>query len=287
MKKVLVLYKKTVFSLYKEKNVKVALRPKSGLLKSQWIRLIKADEEHTNTLNYIKLVLKKYSVSAKFYFRGGRVPFDEFDTIITVGGDGTFLRAAASTQHQLILGVNSSLSFSVGRFCVANINNFDQVIQKMKTGKYIQKNLQRLFLSLDNGKEKVNVMNDILIAHSNPAVLSRYIIKIDKKQEEQRSSGVWISTAMGSSGAIHSAGGKLLNPYSTDIQYLPRELYAGLNKPYQLKGGVLNRAQSIKIASLMPQGNIYIDGANKVFPFSYGQELHVSLSKFPVQTILL
>lgn len=286
MKKVLVLYKKTVYSIYKEKNIIGAAEPASRLLKAQLVRLKKADEEHSNTLNYIKDVLKEQDIPAKFYFREGQIPFNEFDKIITVGGDGTFLRAAASARKQIIIGVNSSLTYSVGRLCVANINNFDGIIRKMKEGDYVQKDLHRLSLSIDGG-EGVNVLNDVLIAHSNPAVLSRYVLNINKTEEEQRSSGIWFSTAIGSSGAIRSAGGKLLDPYAADLQYLPRELYEGLNGEYRLKGGLLDRTQTVKITSLMPQGNIYIDGTIRTFPFAYGQELKISLSKHPVRTIHL
>lgn len=284
MKKVLLLYKKTVFSIYRERKIIGTSEPSSHLLKSQLIRLKKADQEHTNTLNFVKDVLKKYNITAKAYYREAHVPFDEFDTIITVGGDGTFLKAAASAKNQTIIGVNSSLSFSVGRLCVANIKNFDQILTRMQAGEFQLKKLQRLSLTI-NGIKKADVLNDVLIAHLNPAVLSRYVLKINGTVEEQRSSGIWVSTAIGSSGAIRSAGGRVLEPYSSEMQYLPRELYEGLNGTYRLKGGVLDHTKSIKVYSLMPQGNIYIDGTNRIFPFTYGQELKISISKFPIRTI--
>jgi len=284
MKKVLLLYKKTVLSIYREKNIIGASEPSSRLLKSQLVRLKKADEEHSNTLTYIKEVLKKHDILAKAYYREAHVPFDEFDNIITVGGDGTFLKAAASARKQTIIGVNSALSFSVGRLCVANINNFDQIITKLQAGDFQIKELNRLSLSSD-GVNSFNVLNDVLIAHCNPAVLSRYVIKIDDLEEEQRSSGIWFSTAIGSSGAIRSAGGRVLDPYSSEMQYLPRELYEGLHGKYRLTGGVLDRSKAIKVTSLMPQGNIYIDGTNKTLSFTYGQELKISISKFPIRTI--
>lgn len=286
MKKVLLLYKKTVFSIYSEKNIIGASEPSNRLLKSQLIRLKKADAEHTNTLDYVKDTLKKCNITVKAYYREAHVPFEEFDTIITVGGDGTFLKAAASARNQTIIGVNSSLSFSVGRLCVANIKNFDQILARVQAGEFQLKKLQRLSLTID-GIRKADVLNDVLIAHLNPAVLSRYVLKVNGIEEEQRSSGLWVSTAIGSSGAIRSAGGRVLEPYSSEIQYLPRELYEGLNGTYRLKGGVLDPGKTIKIYSLMPQGNIYIDGTNRILPFTYGQELKISLSKLPIRTIKL
>ena len=56
----------------------------------------------------------------------------------------------------------------------------------------------------------MNVLNDILICHHNPGAMSRYYLTVGRVREEQRSSGVWIATAAGSSGGLHSAGGKVL-----------------------------------------------------------------------------
>jgi len=48
--------------------------------------------------------------------------------------------------------------------------------------------------------------------------VSRYYLKIGNLREEQRDSGLWISTAAGSSGAIRSAGGKLFKNEEKKMQ---------------------------------------------------------------------
>ena len=75
----------------------------------------------------------------------------------------------------------------------------------------------------------MNVLNDILVCHHNPGAMSRYFLTVEGTREEQRSSGVWIATAAGSSGGLHSAGGKVLTQKSKEFQYRPRELYRGKN----------------------------------------------------------
>ena len=69
------------------------------------------------------------------------------------------------------------------------------------------------------------VLNDVLFSHPIPAATTRYAIRRDGRAEEQRSSGVWIATAAGSTAAIHSAGGKILPITSQRLQFVVREPY--------------------------------------------------------------
>jgi len=68
--------------------------------------------------------------------------------------------------------------------------------------------------------------------------MSRYYLQVGKLLEEQRSSGVWIATAAGSTGGLRSAGGKVLPKEDKKFQYKPRELYYGKKTCYHLKGGI-------------------------------------------------
>ena len=115
--------------------------------------------------------------------------------------------------------------------------------------------------------------------------MSRYRLEIGGRQEEQRNSGLWISTALGSSGAIQSAGGKVINPGLKKMQYWPRELYVMLGRKYQLTGGLLSGNQKISVVSLMREGMLCVDGAHYHFPFPFGSKLKISLSPHPLRMI--
>jgi len=117
--------------------------------------------------------------------------------------------------------------------------------------------------------------------------VSRYYLKIGNLREEQRDSGLWISTAAGSSGAIRSAGGKLFKNEEKKMQYMPRELYYGFNKTYRHKGGVLHAGQRVAITSLMRSGMIYIDGTHYELKFPFNHTLNVAFSPNPLRTIKL
>ena len=210
-----------------------------------------------------------------------------------MGGDGTFLDAARFVDHTPILGINSDPTHSVGRFCPADRSNFKNLLERVVSGKFQTRRIHRMQIRLNQKKWKNPVLNDVLICHAVPAAMSRYRLTVNQKSEAQRSSGIWISTAAGSTGAMRSSGGRVLPVFSNRIQYMPRELFDGHGARYRLRGGLLPPARrsggdgkaSLTIRSQMREGRVYIDGAHVWLPFKYGDRLEVTRSKSPLSAI--
>jgi len=158
-------------------------------------------------------------------------------------------------------------------------------LDRILAGKVQIKKFNRLDLTFTDGTQSMNVLNDILICHHNPGAMSRYYLTVGKVREEQRSSGVWIATAAGSSGGLHSAGGKVLPQENKEFQYKPRELYRGRNIKYHLKGGVLKPSQKITLTSLMREGVVFVDGSHVCMPFSFGTKIFVERSSNPLKIV--
>lgn len=282
--RILLLYKNSTYKTYFLTDPK-RLKPLKGLFNSADIkRFRRTHETHYWTLDYIEAVLKSRKISYKCVSRGQAVDYSKFHFIITVGGDGTFLEASRHIKDQMILGVNSDPNWSVGRFCVSHSRNFEKLLDTILAGKAKMKFFQRMSLSLSDKQRSWTVLNDCLFCHSNPAAMSRYHLTLGRKKEEQRSSGVWVATAAGSTGAIHSAGAPSLDPASKNLQYQPRELYKGLKTDYKLRGGVIKPGQSLKITSLMREGLVYVDGCHLSSSFSFGQVATLTLSPYPIKT---
>jgi NAD+ kinase len=282
IKRVLILYKKSAYSIYfQHPRSSFNSRGKVGL--SELKRFRKMHETHVASLAYVEQVLKDAGIKFKRICRGR--PFDpkRYDLVVTVGGDGTFLEAARKLKGQLILGVNSDPSWSIGRFCSATSGTFKKVLKGLLEQKQAILEFPRLELSL-MGK-RVNFLNDVLFCHRNPAAMSRYSLKIGEVQEEQKSSGLWVSTAAGSSGAIKSAGGRQFAPTQQILQYRPRELYLKKNKPYILKGAILSFKGDLKVISMMREGRVFVDGSHLSFPFDFGVVATVSRSSYPLRVV--
>lgn len=285
--KILLLYKNSTYAGYFLSSQK-RFSQLQGLFNSQEIkRFRKTHLAHFEALSYIEGVLKHSHLKYVKVRRGTAVHYHDYNFIITVGGDGTFLEAARNVTKQMIWGVNSDPNWSVGRFCSGNPKNFEFMLGEILRGKFKLKTFQRIGLSFNNGMPSVPVLNDVLISHQYPGAMSRYYIKLGRIKEEQKSSGIWISTAAGSSGGIYSAGGKLLSDQSSTMQYLPRELYKRAGSVYKLRGGVFKSPQSLSVTSLMREGVIFVDGSHICLPFSFGTTARIMKSTHPLKVIWL
>ncbi len=277
---ILLLYKTSIYEYHGHAQMTQQLDP-------DHLRCFqRTHQAHYDTVNTVESVLSDRHLRYQKAARGTIDDYRAFDMVIAVGGDGTFLEAARYSQDQVILGVNSDPSWSVGCLCHSTGTTFARDMDQILNGEKSVCTLNRLMLTVDNTQSTVCFLNDVLIAHANPASLSRYVLCIDQDCEEQRGSGIWISTATGSSGAIYSAGGTVMSPQSMDIQYRPRELYQRWkHQPYRLRGGIVAADTAIRITSLMAEGMIFFDGSHQRVALGVSQSAVISQSETPLRVI--
>lgn len=279
LKKVLLFHKRSTYQLqaleYRDKRFIQLLEDEHRSVK----RVKKAHTEHLSTLEVLAAELEKRNIEIETKARSTLDnKIQEIDLLISVGGDGTFLDASHYLDNVPILGVNSATSSSVGHFCLANEKNIGQILDQIGSGEISPHNLVRLEASL-NGKVLPQLsLNEILVGHKNPAGTSRYIIEIDGYEEEQLSSGVWIGTPAGSTGAINAAGGMIVPITNREMQYIVREPYFRHGRTNELIRGIVPESEHIKFCSQMRTGAIFVDGQHIEYPFRIGDELIVRIS---------
>ncbi|MEZ4703721.1 MAG: hypothetical protein R3A11_00720 [Bdellovibrionota bacterium] len=132
--------------------------------------------------------------------------------------------------------------------------------------------MTRLRVILEN-RELRPALNDVLITNRNPASTSRYLFSLGDITEEHRSSGIWVSTAAGSTAAISGAGGVNLPLDSTSYQFVIREPYEYRDIQLRLKKKILEADHVIQVVSKMRRGSVYIDGSGYRYAFRFGQRL--------------
>ncbi len=211
-----------------------------------------------------------------------------YDLIITVGGDGTFLRTAQYVKSQPILCVASSLKKNEGFFSRASKDDFAKKLKLVLEGKHKIIKLNRLepVISRKGKKERIeSAVNEVFIGNSRPYLTSRYVLQIGKKKELQKSSGIIIATAAGSSAWARSAGGKKLPFTSRKIQYVVREPYSGrLTRPKMVKG-ILPEGTKIEIKSLDWHGIAAVDSHHHEHDLREGATISIRNSKNPMNFI--
>lgn len=242
-------------------------------------RVEKAHIEHLNTLERLNTELKARNIIVETKARSTLDNnIKDIDLLISVGGDGTFLDASHYLQKIPILGVNSATSSSIGHFCLATEKDIGQVLDKIKQDKLSPIEIMRLEASLNGNILPHCALNEILVAHKSPAGTSRYIINLNGHTEEQLSSGVWIGSPAGSTGALQAAGGAVMPITAREFQYVVREPYFHHGRPNKLIKGQLHDLSEVKIISQMRTGAIFIDGQHLEYPFRIGDELIIKAS---------
>lgn len=274
LNRVLVVFKKSTLQLqaFEHKEPRFIKLLEEG--HASVARVKTAHEQHVETLAAIEKVLNDRGITYEKVARAEKESVTaEFDMIISVGGDGTFLDASHATRTLPILGVNSALSSSFGHFCLANEKNFAEIIDRIANDELQPERLLRLELVLNGQALPELVLNEVLLAHCNPAGTSRYLIQIDEVREEQRSSGIFVGPPPGATGSIRSAGGVILPITAQEYQFIVREPWTKPGQFYKFARGTLKRTQQMFLISQMRTGAIYIDGQHIEYPFQLGDEV--------------
>lgn len=241
---------------------------------------------HQQAVEQVLRALRRLPVTINVVDRASLSVSGRYALAVAVGGDGTFLHVARSVTHVPILGVNSDPQRSEAVFCGATATTCEERVRAALAGRLPKLFLYWLALALNGRMLRERALNDVLIAHDDPATLNRYRLRIGRRQELQKSSGLWVASAAGSSSAIAAAGGASLPWSARKFQYRPRELYCGrLSRP-RLTGGVLPADATVRILWLMRRGFAYLDGPHIRIPLRFADELHIRLSlRDPVQVL--
>lgn len=255
------------------------------------LRLIKADAEQQRTIEVVQKTLHRHGIpftefSARNFSLAEKRQIKAADLVITIGGDGTALNASHYIANGWMLGVNSAPGDSVGHFCHMHRRNFAARFADILQARWQPTSLARLTITLDDKPLPELALNDVLLAQDCPAATTRYILELGGVSEEQRSSGIWIATAAGSTAGIKSAGGKVMPLKSRRLQYLVRELYREPLRSYDLTRGFIEPQTELVVASKMQNAHLYIDGARTAYEFPFGARARFKLADQPLQLFI-
>lgn len=240
------------------------------------------NRQHLATLNELYEILKAKGISFSMISSRHLKNVVMADLVITVGGDGTVLAASHYVHDTPILGIKSFGKKSVGYFCAATRKTMRAYLKDIISDKRKPIKLHRLNVAVGKQKLEELVLNDVLFSNIIPASTSRYRLIIGNRSEEQKSSGVWVSTSAGSTAAICAAGGKVLPLTSDKVEYVVREPYVGV-KRYKLKKGVVPSRTVVKIVSQMSDGTVFIDGGSTQYPAPAGSIVSITGAKRPLR----
>jgi NAD+ kinase len=274
IRRVFLVYKKTALEIYRSSAEGRAMlrrfRPQHALLR----RLHRSERTTRATRETVLRELLRAGLRVRAAWRGRLPPRLSADLVVSVGGDGTFLEAAQHNRDVPMLGVNSNPERSVGSFCGARREDFARVLEAVLAGRLRPLPLRRLRARINGVARREPVLNEVLFSSRNPAAMSHYSLRVDGRTEEQKSSGVWIATAAGSTAAIRAAGGRVLPRSSRRFEFLVREPYHGL-RCHRLLAGVLAPGSRVELVALMRDAAAYLVGPHVRVPLTFGDRIVV------------
>ncbi|MFL6258977.1 MAG: NAD(+)/NADH kinase [Thermoanaerobaculia bacterium] len=189
--------------------------------------------------------------------------------VITVGGDGTLLATSHWVTRAALLGVNSAPKSSVGYLTSTRATSVARDLARIARGDLLPQAVARVEVEI-GGKKLPPALNDVLVAHEQPAATSRYRVRLGRRAEDHRSSGLWVSTPTGSTAGIRSAGGQPMRLSERRLQLRARELYRVKGRSVALESGFVKDGQELEIESAMQAGWLFVDGARMATHFPFG-----------------
>jgi NAD kinase len=251
------------------------------------IESIKSTENHKRSVSNIRNILNLKDVSYEWinYNELSSSFFNDIDLVVTIGGDGVFIRASHFVRDVPILGLNSDEETSEGalkELSAMDSESFNEVLD----GNYdiIQRTRARIILNGERIKELA--VNEVYVGAENQFHVSRYIINYNGTKEEQRSSGVLISTGTGSGAWYNSAGGEKFGADSEKLKFVVREPFsAKLFRP-EILDGEIDSLNEISLTSKRSHGGVLAIDGSIIYPFNQGHEIKVKVSTQKLNVII-
>ena len=279
--RVLVVYKKSAYQIYVEERGQTQFTNIKGLVESH--------RQHLASMELARKVFRKLDAHVTFRYRSRARQSSDFDLIVTLGGDGTVLEAARHAGRTPLVCINTAPDSSRGYFCAGTAENMEGVLRAALAGELKALVVERMVVRVDKKLISKRVLNDILFCHHNPAATSRYTLGVAAQgrkppmAETQRSSGVWVCTAAGSTGAMQSAGGRRMPIRSKSLQYVARELCAPWDP--ESRQGFVEFGNELVLTSHMRTGRVYIDGSRISVPVNVGSTVCCGISDEPLSIL--
>ncbi|MCP5017660.1 MAG: sugar kinase [Ketobacter sp.] len=218
--------------------------------------------------------------------------FGPEDIVVVVGQDGLVANTLKYLNGQPVIAVNPDPKRFDGVLLPFEVTDMSAIFSDVSRQAYQSKQITMAKATLNDGQELIAV-NDLFIG-PRYQISARYALTVDGRMEEQSSSGIIVSTGLGSTGWLKSviagamgvAGRPNTNrePMPWDADYLTfavREPFPSQSTGTELVFGEVRRQSEMRIASHMAgNGVIFSDGmVDDFLEFNSGVEVRLGLSE--------
>ncbi|OHE40370.1 MAG: sugar kinase [Tenericutes bacterium GWF2_57_13] len=225
--------------------------------------------------------------------------FGDDDLVVVLGQDGLVANTLKYLEMQKVIAVNPDPTRWEGVLLPFETRQLKKIIEDTINNKRQIKEITMAKATLNDGQFIYGV-NDLFIGQKSH-VSSRYHFKFDEREESQSSSGIIISTGLGSTGWLKSiiAGAAgiisgytniaIVDSYKTaNMEWNSDYLYFSVREPFKSKTtgdslvfGKIQRNNKVVIESRMPyNGCIFSDGIeNDYLEFNSGSQVTITVAE--------
>jgi len=223
--------------------------------------------------------------------------FGEQDAVVVLGQDGLVANTLKYLGGQPVVAVNPDPARYDGVLLPFGVNDVARIVIDVFAQKRQIREITMAKAELNNG-QKLYAVNDLFIGPRSH-ISARYQLSIGSRNEPQSSSGIIVSTGLGSTGwfksilaGVRGIGSALGKPIATDIlanfKWESDYLYYTVREPFPSKAsaatlvfGKVTPKEPMKLVSQMPEhGVIFSDGIEADYlEFNSGIQAVISVAE--------
>ena len=219
------------------------------------------------------LISKLDNYNGDFNFSKVEKLSNEYDFVISIGGDGTILRSANEIGELSIpiIGLNKG---RLGFLANSPIEIIDSIIEKIKNSNY--RISERTIIQVEFEGNTKNALNEISISRKNTTSL----ITIDTKLNDQYLNTYWadgliISTPTGSTGYSLSCGGPIIMPDSKNLVLTPIAPHNLNARPL-----VISDNKQIEISINGRENEYFVSADSQIFSVDINSKINISKAPY-------
>ena len=229
------------------------------------------------------------------------------DVVVTIGIDGLVVNTAKYLNGQPVVAVNPDPDHIDGILLPFNVQTAIPAVQKVLAGQIKVRQISMAEATLNDGQTLL-AFNDLFVG-AKTHVSARYKIKLQNQQEHHSSSGIIVSTGVGSTGWLSSLFNMANGMYegfsqdkehaatlppmkmkweSDQLVFVVREPFVSKTSGAGIVSGSVGPMYPLVIESEMAEGGvIFSDGVEADFlPFNSGAIATISLAQKKTQLVV-
>ncbi len=226
--------------------------------------------------------------------------FGERDLVVALGPDGLVVNIAKYLHNQTLVAFNPDPARNNGTLLPFAVWLAEPVLRRASRGQGMVSELTMAQCLLNDGQQ-ILALNDLFLGRRGHAS-ARYELKLDRRKENQSSSGIIVSTGAGSTGWLSSivAGAVRVMQANTlseatpltaedarfgwsekRLQYAVREPFKSKTSGDEMVWGRIEEGEHLEVISQIPQdGAIFSDGIeNDYLEWNIGSIAKVSVAE--------